>query len=297
MDKKEQNIYAIIAGVTFDKREENPQAFIYFINGLEATAHYFKYSEFWYSKQHFEIKIGKNFFSLNKLSLDITERDHRIVGVLQSKDLNPWPIKLLSPGAMGWTTFVPFLECYHGVLSFNHPIRGKLNINGKEIDFSEGRAYFEKDWGKSFPRYWIWMQANHFKEEGTSVIASLANVKWLNFSFNAFIAGFHYKGTLYQFTSYSGAKITKLQLPENRVIFHLSSKKYRLELEATMGKGIELKVPVFGVMKEGLLESITGEIYVRFYQIEKGKTKLLFEGIGRNAGLDVGGAVDKLPLR
>ncbi|MFX1252453.1 MAG: hypothetical protein ACFFCZ_12685 [Promethearchaeota archaeon] len=64
-----------------------------------------------------------------------------------------------------------------------------------------------------------------------------------------------------------------------------------------MGKEIRLKVPVSGVMKEMLLKSITGEIYVRFYQIEKGKTRLLFEGMGRNAGLDVGGAVDKFSLR
>jgi hypothetical protein len=197
---------------------------------------------------------------------------------------------------MGWYTFVPFMECYHDILSFDHSIEGKLKSNGKEIDFTNGRAYIEKDRGRSFPSYWIWMQTNHFQEEGISLMISIANIPWLGRSFDGFLGGFLYNNTLYRFTTYKGAKITKLQLPENEVIVHLSSKKHRLEIEAAKSKGAELKSPVLGAMEGRLLESITSQIHVKLYKTEKKKEDLIFEGTGRNAGLEIGGEIEKLKL-
>jgi hypothetical protein len=42
---------------------------------------------------------------------------------------------------MGWYAWVPRMECYHGVLSFSHPLQGTLTLNGKVMDFS-GRRLF-----------------------------------------------------------------------------------------------------------------------------------------------------------
>ncbi len=91
---------------------------------------------------------------------------------------------------MGWYAFVPFMECYHAVIGFDHPLEGKININGNEIDFTGGRGYIEKDYGKSFPSYYIWMQSNHFETEEISVMASVAKIPWLGSSFDGFVVGF-----------------------------------------------------------------------------------------------------------
>lgn len=56
-----------------------------------------------------------------------------------------------SPGIMGWYAWVPTMECYHGVVSLDHAISGKLMIEDQAHDFNGGRGYIEKDWGKSFP--------------------------------------------------------------------------------------------------------------------------------------------------
>lgn len=45
---------------------------------------------------------------------------------------------------MGPFAFVPFMECYHGIVSMDHIIQGELEIDGATVDFSNGRGYMEK---------------------------------------------------------------------------------------------------------------------------------------------------------
>jgi tocopherol cyclase len=197
-DKIKKNVYAIIPGVSFDK-DRNSQCFIQVLDGFRAASHYFTYniSDFWYSTKKFEIKIGPNYFSQSELNLDIRDNDIVIEGNLAFDCLTPWPVKVFSPGAMGWYSFVPFMECYHGVVSFEHVITGILNINGQDVDFTGGRGYIEKDWGRSFPAYHLWLQSNHFEQTDCSIMASIARIPWLGGSFDGFIAGFMYHGKLY----------------------------------------------------------------------------------------------------
>ncbi len=46
--------------------------------------------------------------------------------------------KGLDPGIMGWYKYVPFMQCYHGVVSLNHELKGQLRINGSEHVFDDG---------------------------------------------------------------------------------------------------------------------------------------------------------------
>ena len=64
---------------------------------------------------------------------------------------------------MGWYSFVPFMECNHGIVSVNHDLYGEISVNGNVIDFNNGKGYIEKDWGVSFPEAWIWIQSNNFR--------------------------------------------------------------------------------------------------------------------------------------
>ncbi|MPN29068.1 hypothetical protein SDC9_176516 [bioreactor metagenome] len=84
--------------------------------------------------------------------------------------------KLLNAGIMGWYRFVPFMECYHGVVSLTHNLNGKIYINNEVHNFKDGKGYIEKDWGSSMPSAWIWMQSNHFNENNSSFMLSIANI-------------------------------------------------------------------------------------------------------------------------
>ena len=144
---------------------------------------------------------------------------------------------------MGWYSWVPFMECYHGVLSLDHVLLGSLEVCGQKIDFAGGRGYIEKDWGRSFPSAWVWMQTNHFEEPGTSLTASVAVIPWLFRSFRGTIVGLWHKGRLYRFATYTGARIKHLSITQDEVNWTLEDRRHRLEIRATRVSSGSLRGP------------------------------------------------------
>ena len=188
VDPTEQYALAIIPGIS-KGADGVTHAFIQLLDGKECTAKYHEFpaDTFLPSKTEFSVQLGGNSFSANGIKLDLPG----LKGALQFNGQHPWPKMLGAPGIMGWYSFVPFMECYHGVVSVHHTIEGKLTLNGKEIDFSGGIGYMEKDWGVSFPSSWIWMQTNHFdSEQPVCLMASVANIPWLRTHFIGYIVGF-----------------------------------------------------------------------------------------------------------
>ena len=293
-DKNEKNIGALIPGVSFDKDGEDSHAFIQFLDDSGFLSHYFRYDigDFSFSPHRPEIRIGDSLFSPSKIEININDNSNSIRGLLNFKGITPWPVSIFSPGAMGWYAFVPKMECYHAVLSFDHLIEGGLDLNGKKVDFSGGRGYMEKDWGRSFPSYHVWIQTNHFDRPGTSLMVSLANIPWLGKTFDGFLIGLWHDGLLYRLTTYTGARITTFRYAKGNLLMHVISKKYRLEIEVSASRGVELRSPVQGEMLGRLAESLSAETYIRLYRLNKGKDQLLFNGTGRHTGLEIAG---KLP--
>jgi tocopherol cyclase len=295
-DKEGKNIWALIPGVSFDAEGQHYHAFIQFLDNSGVLSHYFRYNitDFLTSDNSSGIWVGDSFFCPTGIDININEPHHKIKGILSFKDISPWPVKLFSPGAMGWYAFVPAMECYHGVLSFDHLIEGGLELNDKYIDYTGGRGYIEKDWGRSFPSYHIWIQTNHFNKPGTSLMVSIANVPWLGKSFDGFIIGFWHESRLYRFTTYTGAKITTMHFDKERLILGVQSKKQRLEIEVSYLRGAELLVPVLGDMRGRLSESLAASTHLKLIQLDEGLETLLFEGTGRHTGLEIEG---ELPSR
>jgi len=55
-----------------------------------------------------------------------------------------------------------------------------------------------------------------------------------------------------------------------------------------------LMSPVGGLMTGRIIESLDSSIHLRFYTLKNNLKELLFEGIGRNAGLEVVGNLDEI---
>lgn len=195
-----------------------------------------------------------------------------------------------APGIMGWYSFVPFMECYHGVVSVDHVISGELKVYGETVDFTGGRGYTEKDWGRSFPSAWIWVQSNHFDQDApVSLMASVANIPWIGSHFIGYIVGFLFNGRLYRFATYTGARM-KASLGEKTIRLAFRDKRYRLEITAHQAGTGELVAPISGKMVGKVSESMLSEAEVRFFDNDR----LLFSGTGKNAGLEAAGQVEEL---
>jgi tocopherol cyclase len=266
------------------------QAFVQVLDGKKRTAEYHKFdaTEFRPCDGKFEISLANNFFSVNTLKLDLPT----VQGQLNFHQQRPWPSRFYSPGIMGPFSFVPFMECYHGILSMDHIIVGQLIIQGEVIDFSNGRGYMEKDWGHSFPSAYFWMQTNHFSQPGISLKASVANIPWLGSSFVGHIAGVWLHNRLIQFTTYNGSKLLKSVADKDKVELIMENAKYRLEIFAHREIATLLASPIAGFMDGRIEESMTSSIDVLL--TDKKKNTILLRDTGRNAGLEVAGNIGSI---
>ena len=234
------------------------------------------------------IFIGNNFFSSSKMTLELPN----IQGEVNFDNLTPWSSSLLSPGIMGPFSFVPFMECYHGILSMNHCITGEVVFNDESISFSQGKGYMEKDWGHSFPEAYIWMQSNHFSQPGTSVKASIAMIPWLTSSFIGHIGGLLFEGKLYVFTTNNVSRRKKCKVMEDKVEIIIENGKFRLSLWAKRNNVTELAAPIAGFMDARIEESMKAEITVELF--DKKTNTLLLSDIGFSGGIEVAGKYQKL---
>jgi hypothetical protein len=296
VDETKDNSYAIIPGISFGKTLESSHSFIQILRGRDAlsTYHEFGIDEFSYTRDDFQIQIGTNKFSLSGLYLNIQNNGIKNSADLEFDGIIPWPVTRLSPGAMGPFRFLPRIQCLHGILSFNHEIKGHAKFYNEHLDFSGGKGYIEKDWGKEFPSVWIWMQSNHFEDSTLSFTSSIATIPFLRRKFIGFLIGLLYDGKVYRFTTYNRAKISNIIVSNRRVSFEVSNKTHLIEISAKRSKGGSLQSPIDGLMTGRIHESLTAEIHLKIYEKQKNTKKLVFEDTGTNAGLEVVGDIDNL---
>jgi tocopherol cyclase len=287
VDPAEDYAFAVIPGISM-KEDGQRHAFIQVLDGKRCTAtyHEFPAEQFLPSDRVFELQLGENFFSTQGIRLNLPE----LKGSLRIKGVVPWPKMLGAPGIMGWYSFVPFMECYHGVVSLDHHLDGHLEVYGKPVDFTGGQGYIEKDWGESFPSSWIWTQTNHFDAgHQVSLMASVARIPWIGSHFIGYIVGFLFDGILYRFATYTGAMM-KASLGVETVSLAFRDSRNLLEITCRKGETGVLVSPISGQMTGKVNESMQATVEVKFYENDR----LVFSGVGRNAGLEVAGPVGEL---
>jgi len=276
--------FSLIPGIALNSKE--PHSFVQYINGITAETHYFQFplAAFKWDKEKFAIEIDGNHFSQDGLDVHLEDGSFSVLGSATYTDSIPYPSTMFSPGIMGWYSFVPFMECKHGVISLNHKIRGDFNINGSPIRLDNGNGYIEKDWGSSFPEAWIWLQCNNFSIPQTCLMFSVAKIPWLGKFFMGFISFLYYRGELILFSTYNKSRLLKAQRADNLLIVSMQNKDYSLEITATAQGGGILKAPQAGLMERHIKESIDAEVTIL---LKDKQGRPIFSDSGKRAGLEV----------
>tara|TARA_B110000003_G_C16641496_1_gene530362 strand:- start:159 stop:1127 length:969 start_codon:yes stop_codon:yes gene_type:complete len=284
VSQNQQHALALIPGIAMDTSGQK-QAFIQLLDGknLKGTYHKFHAKQFKPTAKKHALKIENNFFSEKMLVLDLPN----IKGELFFDNLKPWSNSFFSPGIMGPFSFVPFMDCYHGVLSMNHSIKGRLDFNGESLSFDNGKGYMEKDWGHSFPEGYIWMQSNHFAKKDTSVKVSVAKIPFLKSSFIGHIAGLLINGKLIEFTTYNGTKLNTCKVSHENVQIEMQNRYYKLKINAKREKATSLAAPISGFMTGRIEESMNAKIHVIL--IDKKTNQRLLNDTGSSAAIEVAG--------
>jgi tocopherol cyclase len=277
-----KDAFAVIPGISLSA---DSHAFIQFFDGSSGRSAYFRYdlNEFQSDKNRFFIRIGDSFFSSTGIGLHLKHNDIRINGKIEYYDNVSLPFRLLRPGIMGWYSYIPGMECNHGIISLNHFLGGTLYVNGKKKTYSGGKGYIEKDWGSSFPESWLWLQCNNFSDEYISVMLSIAKIPWRGKFFIGFIGFIHVRGKTEIFATYNRAKIEYLKKTGESKSEILLTKGNKMLKVYIAGKGFaSIKAPFNGQMTNRIKESISSEVIIE-YSV---KGKVIYSGKGTRAGFE-----------
>ncbi len=286
--------YAIIPGIFLSNDPTRQHAFVQVFDGVSGRATYHRYSadQFRAAPDALDVWIGDNHFTLDSLTLNIQDELRSVRANLTFVGQVPYPVSAFSPGIMGPFAWLPFMECYHGIVSLDHGVGGLFEDDGKSVNFNGGRGYIEKDWGKSFPAGWVWMQSNHFSTLGSCLTASIAVTPMLGGWFPGFIVGVWHEGTLHRLTTYTGAQVEKLEITDDHVLWVTRDRSKRLEIFATRADTSILPGPDRIDMEKRVPETLKANIQVCLTRLSGGKP--ILDSTGECAGLEVAGGVDRL---
>ena len=285
VSKKEESSIAFIPGVSINKKD--PHSFIQvFISTKDSLkTHYFKFplSDFTYNKDEFKIDINDNHFEKDYVRIHLTDEQTTIAATFDLNSHTSIKTNLYQPNIMGPFAYLGFMECYHGIVSMRSVFSGELKVNDHLTTFTNDVAYIEKDWGKSFPRKYIWLQSNHFKNEHTSFMFSYAIIPFKLFFFKGLIVNLIYNNKEYRFSTYNRSKITLESLDSMTSSFKLKKGSYTLEVTAKKEKDAMLVSPSNGQMINTIKEGLSGTISLKLYH----KNTLLYEDLGKHAGIEL----------
>jgi len=282
--REQDHAFSLIPGVSL--AENDSHAFIQIMDGYTGNTDYIRYplSDFTWDKKKLWLKIGSSVFTDHGIILDIDSDNIKMSGQINYTGMIKYPGSFFSPGIMGWYTFVPFMECYHGIVSVNHDLNGKATINGAGIDFTEGKGYIEKDWGISFPQAWVWIQSNNFGEHDTSFSFSIAKIPWLGSFFIGFISFLYFDKKFYLFSTYNKSTVSEMDIKDDSTGIVIKNKNYILSISVIKKSFGELRAPVSGEMTRRIKESVDSEIHL---ELSDQNNNRIYKGTGKNVGLEV----------
>ncbi len=292
---------ALIPGVFWGDHEGEHHSFLQVLDGKNATYDYIKdrASAFSFSAKPFSIRVKDSQFSLDlvepRVSRKSAPQDPRgerpstnLTGLVEFSDQVRWQDRWYSPGSMGVYNFIPYMQCYSQVCVVDAALRGGLNLNGEIIDFTGGRGYVEKNWGRAFPYSWVWVQCSTFDEPTVTVNCSIGHVPMGPGSFRGHLTSVTFNGKFYAFTTMNRSSLTIRSLGKDLEL-EFANRQNRLVLRTYSERQsfILCRGPRNGEMVPMVWESLQGQVDLELYDQASGS--LLVKSHGVAAGLEYGG--------
>lgn len=187
----------------------------------------------------------------------------------------PLKSNLASPTIMGPFTYLPGMQCRHGVLSLWHGVSGEVCFQQRKLVFSGADGYIEKDWGGVFPESWVWMQCgNH----DVTLMCAIATIPLKPIHFTGVICVLRIGTKQFRFATYNGVHVSRLDIKADAVRVELERKGQRLSIEACDKEFGFLQAPSRTGMDRRISESVSARFRVEM--LDHGETLLLGEYSG-----------------
>lgn len=193
----------------------------------------------------------------------------------------------LQRATAGWLSYLPIADPGWQVLMAKGLAKGWIDWYGRRFEFSDAIAYCEKNWGRSFPLKWFWINAPAFEREPDLAVTAAGGLRQLwNEQEVIGLIGIHSRGRFYSFERHN-SRISWRVAPWGYWQVVAESECGRLELEGkTEDRGGCVRVPTENGLQFRCRDTFAGKLTLKLgdrsgNRVIDARTDL--------AGLEVGG--------
>ncbi|MGL5041704.1 MAG: tocopherol cyclase family protein [Culicoidibacterales bacterium] len=290
-NREQTETFALIPGIFYGEKASQNHCFLQVLHGSQVSYEYLSFpaATFSASSKDFDVQILENHFS--KMLVDVNVKlssNEKFSAKIKIAEQSYWPSTIVNPGSMGFFNYLPLMECYMQTVMMNGVIHGEITIGAKSINMDGGSIYIEKNWGRSFPKAWIWIQANQFLgKQKVSLSCSVGKVPLLGRVIDGFLIGLAIDEAFYTFRTNSLAKVA-LDLSFEIPIITVSNRTHQLIIEACAPKNSFMlcKGPVqSGEMMPFVEETLQGKVAIRLTNKQSGR--VIYEGYSPQTGIEL----------
>lgn len=206
-----------------------------------------------------------------------------------------WDVDLADGAAwketMGWLTGQPNLETSWTVGTITARATGVIEFDGERFRFDDGLGYGDHNWGRIFPRQWIWLQANTFSEPATALAVSGGTVDVGGTETEAYMIGLWRHGQLTTFRTQDLDRIACQASPGNwRVVGEGEGRRIEIAASCDTGTFFHLLAPTEQGMRPRARESLLGQVEVTLFEQdgESAPWQEVFFGVAPLSGVEIG---------
>jgi tocopherol cyclase len=110
----------------------------------------------------------------------------------------------LQQATAGLLSYLPIFEPGWQILMAHGLATGWIEWEGERYQFTNAPTYSEKNWGRSFPLKWFWLNCNSFSDTvGLAVTAGGGRRKVLAMTEEVAMIGIHYRDKFYEFVPWN----------------------------------------------------------------------------------------------
>jgi tocopherol cyclase len=187
----------------------------------------------------------------------------------------------------GLLSYLPIFEPGWQILMAHGLATGWIEWQGKRYEFKHTPAYSEKNWGRSFPERWFWVNCNSFDDTvGLAITVGGGRRKVLWTTEEVGMIGIHYRDRFYEFVPWNSQMTWQIQ-PWGEWRIQATNEDFQVELIGTTDwAGTMVSTPT----EQGLVlccrDTLKGLLSIDLQTIQG---QQIIRANSRNAGLEVGG--------
>lgn len=191
----------------------------------------------------------------------------------------------------GWLSHFPIFEPGWQILMAHGLATGWISMAGKQYNFTQAPAYSEKNWGKSFPQRWFWLNCNAFDTDAdVAITAGGGRRQVLGWMESVGMVGLHYQGKFYEFAPWN-SQVSWSVSPWGYWSMQGKSDRFSIEVQGHTDKpGTWVRTPTATGLEFICRDTTQGHLAIQLWDIRGSRSKVLLNATSQLACLEVGGS-------